>query len=42
MTLDDVIGLILPALLPFNVIKVVLNCVLTGLIYKPVSKAFGN
>ena len=42
MTLDDVIGLILPALLPFNVIKIVLNCVLTGLIYKPVSKAFGN
>jgi len=42
MTLDDVIGLILPALLPFNVIKIVLNCVLTGLIYKPISKAFGN
>ena len=41
MTLD-VIGLILPALLPFNVIKIVLNCVLTGLIYKPISKAFGN
>lgn len=42
MTLDKVIGLIVPALLPFNVIKIVLNCVLTGLIYKPISKAFGN
>lgn len=42
LSLDDVIGLILPALLPFNIIKIILNCVLTGLIYKPVSKAFGN
>jgi len=42
LSLDDVIGLILPALLPFNVIKIILNCVLTGLIYKPISKAFGN
>jgi riboflavin transporter FmnP len=34
-----VVGMIVPALLPFNVAKIVLNCVIAALAYKPVSKA---
>ena len=36
---ETVIGMIVPVLLPFNLIKVVLNCVITALVYKPLSKA---
>lgn len=36
---ETVIGMIVPVLLPFNVIKVALNCVITALVYKPLSKA---
>lgn len=39
MPFDAVLKLIVPALLPFNVLKLVINCVVTALIYKPVSKA---
>lgn len=39
MSMADVAALIVPALLPFNILKVALNCVVTGFIYKPVSKA---
>ncbi len=42
MPLESVIELIVPALLPFNVLKVVVNCVITGLIYKPVTKALAD
>ncbi len=37
-----VIDMIVPALLPFNVIKIAINCVVTAVIYKPVTKALGN
>ena len=37
-----VIDMIVPTLLPFNLIKIAINCVVTALIYKPVSKALGN
>lgn len=37
-----VIDLIVPAILPFNVLKIVINCVATALVYKPVTKALGN
>lgn len=36
---EEVIGMIVPILLPFNAIKVALNCVITALVYKPLSKA---
>ena len=36
---EAVIGMIVPALLPFNLLKVVINCVVTALVYKPLSKA---
>lgn len=38
MPVSAVIGLILPALLPFNVFKAVLNSVITLLLYKSVSR----
>ena len=37
-----VIDMIVPALLPFNVAKIAINCVVTALVYKPVTKALGN
>lgn len=42
MSMADVAALIVPALLPFNVLKVLINCVVTGFIYKPVSKALAD
>ena len=36
---ETVIDMIVPVLLPFNVLKVVINCVVTMLVYKPISKA---
>lgn len=38
MTAADVMALIVPVLLPFNAIKLVLNCAVTALAYKPISK----
>ena len=37
-----VISMIVPALLPFNVFKIAINCVATALVYKPVTKALGH
>ncbi|MDO4538189.1 MAG: ECF transporter S component [Coriobacteriales bacterium] len=37
-----VIDMIVPTLLPFNLIKIAINCVVTALVYKPISKALGN
>jgi riboflavin transporter FmnP len=42
MSVSDVAALIVPALLPFNVAKVAINCVVTVLILEPVSKALGK
>ena len=42
MPVEAVAALIVPALLPFNIAKIALNCVVTALIYKPVTKALGN
>ena len=39
---EAVVSMILPALLPFNVVKIAINCVLTVLVYKPISKALEN
>ncbi|MBP3892710.1 MAG: ECF transporter S component [Atopobiaceae bacterium] len=36
---EAVIGMIVPVLLPFNAIKIAINCVVTALVYKPLSKA---
>lgn len=36
---ETVIGMIIPVLLPFNVIKISINCIVTALVYKPLSKA---
>lgn len=36
---ETVISMIVPVLLPFNVIKIALNCIVTALVYKPISKA---
>lgn len=36
---ETVMGMIVPVLLPFNVIKIAINCVVTALVYKPLSKA---
>lgn len=38
----DVIAMIVPILLPFNLIKIVINCVVTALVRKPVSKVIGD
>lgn len=38
MTVSQVVALIIPALLPFNIIKLALHVVVTMLVYKPVSK----
>ncbi len=37
--LETVVAMIVPVLLPFNVIKIAINCVVTALVYKPLSKA---
>ncbi|OFK23899.1 ECF transporter S component [Olsenella sp. HMSC062G07] len=42
MPTDAVLGLVVPALLPFNLAKIAINCVVTGIVYKPVIKALGN
>lgn len=39
---EAVIAMIVPTLIPFNLIKLAINCVVCALIYKPVSKALGN
>ena len=36
---ETVIGMIVPVLLPFNALKIAINCVATALVYKPLSKA---
>lgn len=41
MPVDQVIALIVPALLPFNLIKIVINCVVSALLVKPAAKAVG-
>ena len=38
----EVIQMIVPILLPFNLIKIALNCVVTQLVYKPVSTLVGE
>lgn len=42
VTTADVIAMVVPILLPFNVIKVILNCVITLVVYKSVSKLVGE
>lgn len=42
VTTEQVIQMIVPILLPFNLLKIVLNCVVTQLVYKPVSKLVGE
>lgn len=37
VTVEAVAGMVVPILLPFNIIKCVINGVVTGLLYKPVS-----
>lgn len=37
-----VIEMIVPILLPFNLLKIAINCVVTFLVYKPVSKLVGE
>ncbi len=39
---EAVVDMIVPTLLPFNLIKVAINCIATALVYKPVAKALGN
>ena len=39
VTTEQVIGMIVPALLPVNLAKIAINCTLGALVYKPVSKA---
>jgi riboflavin transporter FmnP len=38
-TLETVVAMIVPALLPFNLLKIGINCVMTMLVYKPLSRA---
>jgi riboflavin transporter FmnP len=37
-----VVDMIVPTLLPFNAIKIAINCAATALVYKPIAKALGN
>ena len=39
---ETVVAMIIPTLLPFNLIKIALNCVVTALVYKPLSKALSD
>lgn len=39
---EAVIEMIIPILLPFNLLKIAINCVVCALVYKPVAKALGN
>ncbi|WP_051353672.1 ECF transporter S component [Atopobium fossor] len=39
---DDVVALIVPALLPFNLVKILINCVVTAIMYKPITKALSE
>ena len=39
---QTVIDMIVPALLPFNIVKIAINCVVTAAVYKPITKALGN
>ena len=39
---QTVVDMIVPTLLPFNVAKIAINCVVTALVYKPIAKALGN
>ncbi|XCB29471.1 ECF transporter S component [Arcanobacterium hippocoleae] len=41
-TVSDVMKMILPILVPFNLIKIVLNCVIVQLLYKSVHKIVGQ
>lgn len=36
---ETVVEMIVPVLLPFNALKIAINCVATALVYKPISKA---
>ena len=38
VSVSDVIAMIVPVLLPFNAIKIALNCVVTVLVSKPVAQ----
>ena len=42
VTVDAVVAMILPILTPFNLIKIVLNCVICALVIKPISKVLGK
>ena len=39
---EAVIDMIVPTLLPFNAVKIGINCIVTALVYKPISKALEN
>lgn len=42
MTMAQVAAMIVPVLLPFNLVKFAINCVVTFLVYKPISKLIGR
>lgn len=42
MPFEAVLGLVVPALLPFNLLKIGINCVVTAIIYKPITKALAD
>lgn len=42
VTTDEVLAMIVPILLPFNIIKVLINCVITFVVYKSISKLVGE
>ncbi|MEA4912097.1 MAG: ECF transporter S component [Oscillospiraceae bacterium] len=42
LSVDAVAAMILPIILPFNLIKAGINSVITFFIYKPISKLFGH
>lgn len=39
VSLQDVIAMILPILTPFNLVRCVLNCIITGAVFTPIAKA---
>ncbi len=42
VSVADVAAMIVPILIPFNLIKIGIECVVTGLVYKPISKAIAS
>lgn len=42
VTTEEVLAMIVPILLPFNILKILINCIVTQLVYKGISQLVGE